>query len=53
MDQTDWGMFMSILYGTGYDDGFSIEPHSQIWTDELGDRGVEYTVVYINKLIFR
>jgi sugar phosphate isomerase/epimerase len=53
MDQTDWGTFMSILYGTGYDAGLSIEPHSHTWLGELGDRGIEYTVAYINKLIFR
>jgi sugar phosphate isomerase/epimerase len=53
MDQTDWGTFMAILYGVGYDGGLSIEPHSHTWAGELGERGIEYTVSYMNKLLFQ
>jgi sugar phosphate isomerase/epimerase len=53
LDQTDWGTFMAILYGFGYEGGLSIEPHSEIWSGKLGDRGVKYTVEYLNNLLFR
>ncbi|MDB4865788.1 MAG: hypothetical protein JWR03_121 [Cohnella sp.] len=53
LDQTDWGTFMAILYGVGYNGGLSIEPHSDTWSGELGDRGVKYTVDYMNQLMLR
>ncbi|QHT63508.1 sugar phosphate isomerase/epimerase [Paenibacillus lycopersici] len=53
LDQTDWGTFMSILYGVGYAGGLSIEPHSNVWTGELGDKGVRFTVDYMNRLMLR
>lgn len=53
LDQTDWGTFMAILYGVGYDGGLSIEPHSDVWTGELGDKGVQFTVDYMKRLLFQ
>ncbi|WNQ13083.1 sugar phosphate isomerase/epimerase [Paenibacillus aurantius] len=53
LDQTDWGTFMAILYGVGYNGGLSIEPHSEVWKGELGDKGVQFTVDYMKRLIFR
>jgi sugar phosphate isomerase/epimerase len=53
LDQTDWGTFMAILYGIGYEKGLSIEPHSHTWAGELGNHGVKYTVAYMNRLLFR
>lgn len=53
LDQTDWGTFMAILYGVGYEGGLSIEPHSRTWTGELGNQGVKFTIDYMNKLLFR
>lgn len=44
LDQTDWPAFMGALYASGYDGTLSIEPHSSIWRDELGEKGVAYTV---------
>jgi sugar phosphate isomerase/epimerase len=52
LDQTDWGTFMSILYEKEYDCGLSIEPHSKIWTGNLGDEGVRFTVHYMRKFLF-
>lgn len=52
LDQTDWGTFMAILYGKGYQGGLSIEPHSHVWQGELGDKGVQFTIDYMRKLIF-
>lgn len=52
LDQTNWGAFMSVLYQKGYDKTLSIEPHSETWKGELGDRGVQYTVDYIRKMMF-
>lgn len=53
MDQTDWGTFMSILYGVGYEGGLSIEPHSRNWNGERGEWGVRFTVDYFRNLLFR
>lgn len=52
LDQTDWGSFMALLYAKGYDAGLSIEPHSEIWRDEIGEKGIDYTIGYMRKLIF-
>ena len=51
MDMTNWGAFLSILYAKGYQEGLSIEPHSDNWKGELGDKGVDYTIDFIQKLI--
>ncbi|GGD57927.1 sugar phosphate isomerase/epimerase family protein [Paenibacillus nasutitermitis] len=52
LDQTDWGTFMAILYGNGYNAGLSIEPHSHVWNGELGDKGVQFTIGYIRSMMF-
>lgn len=51
LDQTDWASFMAILYAKGYEGGLSIEPHSENWRDELGKKGVDFTINYIRNLI--
>lgn len=51
LDQTDWKSFMALLYAKGYKDGLSIEPHSGIWTGEMADKGVDYTIDYMRKLV--
>lgn len=51
MDMTNWGAFFSVLYEKGYEEGLSIEPHSATWHGELGDKGVDYTIAYIRKLM--
>jgi sugar phosphate isomerase/epimerase len=53
IDQIDWGSFMSILYAKGYKDGLSIEPHSETWRGELADKGINFTIDYMKKLLFR
>jgi sugar phosphate isomerase/epimerase len=53
LDQTDWGTFMAVLYAKGYAGGLSIEPHSRTWTGELGDRGIDFTIRYMKRLLFR
>lgn len=53
LDQTDWKSFLSILHAKQFSGGLSIEPHSATWTGELGERGVDYTIAYMKKLIFR
>lgn len=52
LDGTNWGAFMSVLYQKGYQGNLSVEPHSETWRGELGDRGVAYTVDYIRKMMF-
>lgn len=34
-----------------YDGGLSIEPHSQYWQGELGDKGIDYTIDFFEKLL--
>ncbi len=51
MDQTDWGAFLAILYAKGYDGNLSIEPHSQNWKGELGEKGIDYTIRYFRNLM--
>lgn len=52
LDQTNWGAFMAVLYAKNYDGCLSIEPHSSNWKDELGEKGIDFTIDYMNKLIF-
>lgn len=52
LDQTDWDTFMAILYAKGYEGGLSIEPHSSVWTGELGEKGVKFTIDYMRKYLF-
>lgn len=52
MDQINWGAFMSTLYACGYNGTLSIEPHSETWQGEIGEKGVDYTIQYMRKLIF-
>lgn len=51
MDQTNWGAFLAILYAKGYEGGLSIEPHSENWKGELGEKGIEYTVRYFRGIM--
>lgn len=52
MDITNWGAFMSVLYKLGYDGTLSIEPHSETWRGELGEKGVDYTIKLIRSMMF-
>ena len=52
LDNTNWGGFLALLYLKGYDGGLSIEPHSETWKGELGEKGVKYTIGYIRKMVF-
>ncbi|WP_105620054.1 sugar phosphate isomerase/epimerase family protein [Vallitalea okinawensis] len=47
MGQIDWRSVMATLYAVGYDKGLSIEPHSQTWQGELGEKGIDYTINFI------
>lgn len=53
MDETNWGAFMAILYAKKYKGGLSIEPHSKTWTGELGEKGIDFTIEYMRKFLFR
>lgn len=52
LDITNWGAFMSILYAKKYNGTLSIEPHSETWKNELGKKGIDYTIDYFKKMIF-
>lgn len=53
MDQIDWNTIFVLLYKFGYDGGLSIEPHSDVWQGELGDKGVQFTIDFMRKYILR
>ncbi|MEG0229173.1 MAG: sugar phosphate isomerase/epimerase family protein, partial [Oscillospiraceae bacterium] len=44
LDQTDWKSFFAMLYAKKYDGVVSIEPHSENWNGELGEKGIKYTI---------
>jgi sugar phosphate isomerase/epimerase len=52
LDQTDWKTFISLLRVKGYTGGLSIEPHSPVWTGELGEKGIDFTIEYMKKITF-
>ena len=52
LDMTDWKAVMALLYVHQYHGGLSIEPHSHIWKDELGDFGINYTISYFKPMIY-
>ncbi|NLB69235.1 MAG: sugar phosphate isomerase/epimerase [Lentisphaerae bacterium] len=52
LDITNWGAVMGCLYAAGYKGMLSIEPHSNVWQDELGDWGIRYTIDYISRMVF-
>ncbi len=51
IDVINWRAFFGILYKHGYDGYLAIEPHSQTWQGEKGEKGVQYTVKYIRDLM--
>lgn len=51
LDMTDWRSLMGMLYAVGYDGTLSIEPHSEIWKGDLGERGVKQTIKMMRTLI--
>jgi len=51
IDNIDWRSIFAILYKHGYDGGLSIEPHSETWRGELGERGVDFTINYIRPFL--
>lgn len=52
LDQINWGAFMASLYAVGYDGTLSIEPHSEIWKGDLGEKGLNFTIEMMKKMIF-
>lgn len=52
LDTINWGAFMASLYAVGYDGTLSIEPHSDIWKGELGEKGLDFTVAMMKKMLF-
>ncbi len=53
LDGTNWNAIFGLLYAKGYDGMVSIEPHSHTWEGELGDWGIDYTIQYISKMIYK
>ncbi|GKX31198.1 hypothetical protein SH1V18_36780 [Vallitalea longa] len=53
MDEIDWGRFMAILYANKYEDALCLEPHSENWEGELGEKGIDFSINYIKPYILR
>lgn len=51
IDVINWRAFFAILYKYGYDGYLAIEPHSQTWMGEKGEKGLKYTIKYIRELM--
>lgn len=51
MDVIQWPAFFAALYKGGYDGMLSIEPHSPVWKDALGEKGVRFTIDYIRQFM--
>lgn len=51
MDETNWGAFLAALYAVGYNGNLSIEPHSQTWRGNLGEKGLAFTIQYLRQFI--
>lgn len=53
LDALNWPEIFGIIYAHKYNGGLSIEPHSGIWNGELGEKGIDYTIDFVNKFLFR
>ena len=51
LDMLPWPAILGMLYKAGYQGGLSIEPHSRVWKDELGERGIDLTIRTIRSLM--
>ncbi|HAN21740.1 MAG: hypothetical protein A2Y15_00450 [Clostridiales bacterium GWF2_36_10] len=52
MDDINWGALLSVLRYHKYEGMLSIEPHSETWQGELGEKGVKFTINYFKKMLF-
>ena len=53
LDEVNWRAVLGLLYAKGYDGMLSIEPHSHTWQGDMGDWGVDYTIDYISKMLYK
>ncbi len=53
LDSLKWSEIFGIIYAHKYEGGLSIEPHSGIWQGELGEKGIDFTIDFIKKYLFR
>ncbi len=53
LDTVNWPAFLSILRKYGYNGVLSIEPHSETWQGDLGEKGLHYTIKYFKSLLFQ
>ncbi len=51
LDMLPWPAILGMLYKAGYQGGLSIEPHSAVWKDDLGERGIDLTIRTIRSLM--
>lgn len=52
LDSINWGALLSVLRKYRYDGMLSIEPHSENWQGELGEKGIRFTIEYFKKMLF-
>lgn len=52
LDMINWREVMGLLYAKNYQGMLSIEPHSGVWKDNLGEWGIKYTIHYIGEMLY-
>lgn len=51
LDMINWRAILGLLYAANYDGTLSIEPHSNTWQGDLGERGLDLTIRYMKSLL--
>ncbi|MBO7222705.1 MAG: hypothetical protein J6V70_01055, partial [Kiritimatiellae bacterium] len=51
LDMINWPAILGLLYAAKYDGTLSIEPHSNTWKGDLGERGLDLTIKYMKSLL--
>lgn len=53
LDALPWTQIFAVLYARGFDGTMSIEPHSSVHNNKLGETGINYTIDFTRKLMLR
>ncbi len=53
LDAVNWNAVLGLLYAKGYDGMLSIEPHSHTWKGDMGEWGIDYTIQFISKMLYK
>jgi sugar phosphate isomerase/epimerase len=51
LDMINWRAILGMVYWAGYEGNLSLEPHSNVWNGDLGERGLYSSIRYIKSLL--